>query len=116
MGPTSLILVPQVPGPGAGASHPGEGDQPGLAASLLAIIPHPGARVGPHRAGAGAAHAGEGDQGGVLGPAPFIGVDIRAWSKIFLDILVNLSIFDFLHWHSLLAFKVHQYVIKTFIT
>ena len=96
MGPTSLVLVPQVPGPGAAASHSGEGNEPGLAASLLAIIPHTGARVGPHRAGAGAAHAGEGDQGGVLGPASLIGVDIRAWCKIFLELMVNLSIFDLL--------------------
>ena len=83
MGPTSLILVPQVPGPGAAASHPWEGDEPGLAPSLLTVIPDPGAGVRPHGAGAGAAHAGEGDQGGVLRPASLIGVDIRAWSKIF---------------------------------
>ena len=83
MGPTSLILVPQVPSPRAAAPHPGEGNEPGLAAALLAVIPDPGAGVRPHGAGAGAAHAGEGDQGGVLGPASLIGVDIRAWSKIF---------------------------------
>ena len=81
------MLVPQVPGPGSAASHPGEGDEPGLAAALLAVIPDHGVGAGPHPAGAGAraAHAGEGDQGGVLRPASLIRVDIRAWRKIFLD-------------------------------
>ena len=74
MGPTSLILVPQVPGPGAAASHPGEGDESGLAASLLTVIPDPGAgvRARPHGTGAGATHAGEGDQGRVLWPTSLI--------------------------------------------
>ena len=79
--PTSLILVPQVPCPGSAASHPREGDEPRLAAALLAVIPDLGAGVGagPHAARAGGtADAGEGDQGGVLRPAPLIRVDIRA--------------------------------------
>ena len=79
------MLVPQVPGPWSTASHPGEGDEPRLAAALLAVIPDLGVGAGPHPAGAGAAHAGEGDQGRVLRPASLIRVDIRAWRKIFLD-------------------------------
>lgn len=83
--PTFHILIPQVPCPRAAASHPRKGDETGLAAALLAVIPDPGAGVGagPHVAGAGAAHAGERDEGRVLGPASLIGVDIRAWGKYF---------------------------------
>ena len=81
------MLAPQVPGPWSTTSHPGEGDEPRLAAALLAVIPDLGVRAGPHPTGAGAraAHAGEGDQGRVLRPASLIRVDIRAWRKIFLD-------------------------------
>ena len=41
-GPTFLlraVWLPQVPGARAGAPHPGEGNEPGLAASLLTVIP-----------------------------------------------------------------------------
>ena len=72
MGPTSPILVAQVPGPGAAASHPREGDEPGLAAAFLTIIPDTGVVARPHDPGAGATHAGEGDQGRVLWPASLI--------------------------------------------
>ena len=72
MGPTSLILVPQVPGPGAAASHPWEGDEARLAAALLTVIPDPGVRARPHGTGAGATHAREGDQGRVLWPTSLI--------------------------------------------
>ena len=74
MGPTSLILVPQVPGPGPAASHTWEGDEPRLAAALLTVIPDPGAgvRARPHDTGDGATHAREGDQGRVLWPTSLI--------------------------------------------
>ena len=70
------MVVPrrEVPGVGAGPPHAGEGDEAGLAASLLTVIPDPGAgvRARPHGTGAGATHAGEGDQGRVLWPTSLI--------------------------------------------
>ena len=64
-----LFLVRDLPGVLPRPADPGEGDEAGLASSLLPVVPH----TGPAR---GTTHPGEGNQGGVLGPPSLVRVNI----------------------------------------
>lgn len=67
----TFVVVPvrKEPGVGPCSAHPGEGDEAGLAAPLLPVVPHAGATRRPP-------HPGEGDERGVLRPPPLARVDV----------------------------------------